>query len=174
MSAKTLNERVKEMVRNVVLDVDYEELQERTKEIEKNLSKDEEYQKLQREVEVYRLRKYASNKAYQEISRKCLYTAFRAASKTVKGILIPFDYLEDPKDLNEMSTQYIANTDSRIASLICATNDRFKLSIGRSKKIPEYEPYAFAEIRKLVELIWEGILEREEVRKQVAMGKRKR
>lgn len=174
MKEKTLNERVKDMVRNVVMDADYEELQDRTKEIEKELSKDIEFEKLQREVEIYRLRKYASNKAYQEISRKCLYTAFRAASKTVKGILIPFDYLEDPEDLNEMSAQHIANTDSRIASLICATNGRFNLSIGRSKKMLEYEPYTFAEIRKLVELIWEGILEREDVRKQVATGKRKR
>lgn len=162
------------MVRNVVMDEDYEKLKDRTKEIEKELSKDIEFERLQREVEIYRLRKYASDRAYQEISRKCLYTAFRAASKTIKGILIPFDYLQDPKDLDEMSAQHIANTDSRIASLICATNDRFKLSIGRSKKMPDYEPYTFAEIRKLVELIWEGILEREDVRKQVAMGKRKR
>lgn len=162
------------MVRNVVMDEDYEKLKDRTKEIEKELSKDIEFERLQREVEIYRLRKYASDRAYQEISRKCLYTAFRAASKTIKGIFIPFDYLQDPKDLDEMSAQHIANTDSRIASLICATNDRFKLSIRRSKKMPDYEPYTFAEIRKLVELIWEGILEREDVRKQVATGKRKR
>lgn len=174
MKEKSLNERVKDMVRNVVMDEDYEKLQDRTKEIEKELSKDIEFERLLREVEIYRLKKYASNRAYQEISRKCLYTAFRAASKTVKGILIPFDYLQDPKDLDEMSAQHIANTDSRIASLICATNDRFNLSIGRSKKMPEYEPYTFAEIRKLIELIWEGILEREDVRKQVATGKRKR
>lgn len=174
MKEKTLNERVKDMVRNVVMDEDYEKLKNRTKEIEKELSKDIEFERLQREVEIYRLRKYASDRAYQEISRKCLYTAFRAASKAIKGILIPFDYLQDPKDLDEMSAQHIANTDSRIASLICATNDRFKLSIGRSKKMPDYEPYTFAEIRKLVELIWEGILEREDVRKQVATGKRKR
>lgn len=174
MKEKTLNERVKDMVRNVVMDEDYKKLQDRTKEIEKELSKDIEFERLLREVEIYRLKKYASNRAYQEISRKCLYTAFRAASKTVKGILIPFDYLQDPKDLDEMSAQHIANTDSRIASLICATNDRFNLSIGRSKKMPEYEPYTFAEIRKLIELIWEGILEREDVRKQVATGKRKR
>lgn len=174
MKEKTLNERVKDMVRNVVMDEDYEDLQYYTKKIEKELSDDEEFQKLQREVEIYRLRKYATNKGYQKVSSKCLYTAFRAASKTIKGIRIPFDYLDDPKDLAELSGQYIANTDSRIASLICRVNDRFNLKMGRTKKMPEYEPYTFAEIRKLVELIWEGILEREEVRKQVAMGKRKR
>lgn len=174
MKEKTLNERVKDMVRSVVMDEDYEDLQYYSKEIEKELSEDDDFQKLQKAVDDYRLKMYAKNKEYQEVSRKCLYTAFRATSKTIKGVNIPFDYLDNPKDLYSLSAKNIANTDSRIASLICRINDTFKVRVRRFKKMPEYEPYTFAEIRKLVELVWSGILEREGVRKQVAMGKRKR
>lgn len=169
---KTLNEKVKEMVKQVVLDSDYNELQWCSNQIEKQLKEDNEFQKLQKAVDDYRLKMYADDTAYQEISKKVLHTAFRACSKCINGIDIPFDYTEDENVLNRLSTENIANTDSRISSLICNTNDKFKVRISR-KEI-ERIPYTFGEIRKLVEMIKLGILEREEVRQQIKNGKVKR
>ena len=171
---KTLNEKVKEMVKQVVLDSDYNKLQWCSNQIEKLLKEDDEFQKLQKAVDDYRLKMYAENTDFQEISKKVLNTAFRACSKCINEINIPFDYTEDENVLNRLSTENIANTDSRISSLICNTNDKFKIRISRKGKEIERIPYTFGEIRKLVEMVNLGILEKEDVRQQVRNGKVKR
>lgn len=171
---KTLNEKVKEIVKQVVLDSDYRELQWCSNKIDKQLKEDNEFQKLQKAVDDYHLKMYAEDTDFQEISKKILHTAFRACSKCIKEINIPFDYTEDESVLNRLSTENIANTDSRISSLICSTNDKFKVRISRRGKEIERIPYTFGELRRLVEMINLGILEREDVRQQVRNGKVKR
>lgn len=171
---KTLNEKVKEMVKQVVLDSDYNELQWRSNQIEKQLKEDNEFQKLQKAVDDYRLKMYAEDTDFQEINKKVLHTAFRACSKCINEINIPFGYTEDEEVLNRLSTENLTNTDTRISSLICATNDKFKIRVSRKRKVIERIPYTFGEIRKLVEMVNLGILEREDVRKQVRNGKVKR
>lgn len=162
------------MVKQVVLDSDYNELQWSSNRIEKSLKEDDEFQKLQKAVDDYRLKKYAEDVDFQEISKKVLHTAFRACSKCINEINIPFVYTEDESVLNRLSTENIANTDSRISSLICNTNDKFKVRISRRGKEIERIPYTFEEIRKLVEMVNLGILEKEDVRRQVRNGKVKR
>lgn len=171
---KTLNEKVKEMVKQVVLDSDYDELQWYSNRIEKQLKGDAKFQELVKAVDAYRLKAYASNEGYQNYSKKALRAAFRACSKCINEINIPFDYTEDESLLNRLSTGNIANTDNRISSLICSTNDKFKARISRRGKEIERVPYTFGEIRKLVEMVNLGILEKEDVRQQVRNGKVKR
>lgn len=162
------------MVKQVVLDSDYNELQWCSNQIEKQLKEDDEFQKLQKAVDDYRLKMYAEDTDFQEISKKVLHTAFRACSKCINEINIPFDYTEDESVLNRLSTENIANTDSRISSLICNTNDKFKVRVSRKGKEIIRIPYTFGEIRKLVEMVNLGILEKEDVRRQVRSGKVKR
>lgn len=171
---KTLNEKVKDLVKQVVLDSDYNNLQWYSNHIEKQLKEDEDFQKLVKAVDDYRLNVYANDEDYQEYSKKALRTAFRACSKCINEIRIPFDYTEDESVLNRLSMENIANTDSRISSLICTTNDKFKVRISRRGKEIERVPYTFGEIRKLVEMVNLGILEKEDVRQQVRNGKVKR
>ena len=171
---KTLNEKVKEMVKQVVLDSDYDELQWCSNQIEKQLKADDEFQKLQKAVDDYRLKTYAEDMDFQEINKKVLRTAFRACSKCINEINLPFDYTEDENVLNRLSTENIANKDSRISSLICNTNDKFKVRRSRRGKGIERIPYTFGEIRKLIEMVNLGILEKEDVRRQVRNGKVKR
>ena len=174
MEKKTLNEKVKELVKQVVLDSDHDELQCYSNQLEKQLKEDKEFQKLVKAVDAYRLSVYACDEDYQKYSKKALRTAFRACSKCINEINIPFDYTEDENVLNRLSTGNIANTDSRISSLICNTNDKFKTRISRRGKEIERVPYTFGEIRKLVEMVNLGILEKEDVRRQVRNGKVKR
>lgn len=171
---KTLNERVKDVVRTVVLDADYTELGEQSKAVQDWLQNDSKYIQLKKALEDYRLKAFAESPDYQKISRATLFTAFVAVAKLVKGINIPENYLteDNGKTLERLASENICDTDSRIASLICKVNDTFKpTKVTRSI---EFVPYTIAEIRKLVELIQLGILEREKVRQQVREGKRKR
>lgn len=171
---KTLNERVKDVVRTVVLDADYTELGEQSKAVQEWLQRDARFIQLKKELEDYRQKAFAGSEEYQKISRATLFTAFVAVPKLVKGINIPENYLTEDhgKTLERLASENICDTDSRIASLICRINDTFKpAKVTRSI---EFVPYTIAEIRKLVELIQLGILEREKVRQQVREGKRKR
>jgi hypothetical protein len=171
---KTLNERVKDVVRTVVLDADYTELGEQSKAVQEWLQNDAKFIQLKKALEAYRLKAFAENAEYQKISRATLFTAFVAVVKLVKGVNIPENYLteDDGNTLARLASENICDTDSRIASLICRINDTFKPA--KVTRTTEFIPYTIAEIRKLVELIQLGILEREAVRRQVREGKRKR
>ena len=83
---KTLNERVKDVVRTVVLDADYTELGEQSKAVQEWLQNDSKYIQLKKALEDYRLKAFAESPDYQKISRATLFTAFVAVSKLVKGI----------------------------------------------------------------------------------------
>ena len=169
---KTLNERVKELVSQVILDSEYVKLQKASKDVISELENDTKYIELKKAVDAYKWTKFVEDKEYQTIVCRCLHTAFRASSKCIKDINIPFEYMEDEKNLTKVATTYLCDTDTRIASAICKVNEWFKpTKVTRSVN---YIPYTIAEIRKLVELIHLGILEREKVREQIREGKRKR
>ena len=169
---KTLNERVKELVSQVILDSEYEKLQKASKDVTSELENDPKFIELKKAVDAYKWEKFVNDTDYQKAVRGCLFTAFRAASKCIKDVNIPFEYMEDEKNLTKVATTFLCDTDARIASTICKVNDWFKpTKVTRSI---EFVPYTIAEIRKLVELIQLGILEREKVRQQVREGKRKR
>lgn len=169
---KTLNERVKELVSQVILDSEYEKLQKASKDVTSELENDPKYIELKKAVDAYKWEKFVNDTDYQKAVRGCLFTAFRAASKCIKDIRIPFDYIENDGNLAYIANTFLCDTDARIASIICKINGEFKpVKITRSV---EYVPYTVSEIRKLVELIQLGILEREKVRQQVREGKRKR
>lgn len=169
---KTLNERVKELVSQVILDSEYEKLQKASKDVTSELESDSKYIELKKAVDTYKWKKFVNNTSYQKAVRSCLYTAFRAASKCIKNVYVPFEFMEDEKNLTKVATTFLCDTDARIASTICKVNERFKpTKVTRSI---EFVPFSVAEIRKLVELIHLGILEREKVRQQVREGKRKR
>lgn len=169
---KTLNERVKELVSQVILDSEYEKLQKASKDITSELENDSKYIELKKAVDAYKWSKFVEDKEYQTIVRRCLHTAFRASAKCIKDINIPFEYMEDEINLTKVATTYLCDTDARIASTICKVNELFKpAKVSRSIN---YVPYTIGEIRKLVELIQLGILEREKVREQIREGKRKR
>lgn len=169
---KTLNERVKELVSQVILDSEYEKLQKASKDITSELENDSKYIELKKAVDAYKWSKFVENKEYQTIVRRCLYTAFRASAKCIKGINIPFGYMEDEINLTKVATTYLCDTDARIASAICKVNERFKPK--KAVRSVEFVPYSVGEIRKLIELVNMGILEHEQVRQQVRQGKRKR
>jgi hypothetical protein len=168
---KTLNERVKDVVRTVVLDADYTELGEQSKAVQDWLQNDAKFIQLKKALEDYRLKTFAENAAYQKISRATLFTAFVAVAKLVKGVNIPENYLteDNGKTLERLASENICDTDSRIASLICRINDTFR-PIKETRKA-DVTPYTFGEIRKFVELINLGLLEREKVRSQIREGK---
>lgn len=169
---KTLNERVKELVSQVILDSEYNELKQASKDVTTALENDSKFIELRNALDEYKWAKFVENKEYQTIVRRCLHTAFRASAKCIKGINIPFEYMEDEINLTKVATTYLCDTDARIASTICKVNELFKpAKVSRSIN---YVPYTIGEIRKLVELIQLGILEREKVREQIREGKRKR
>ena len=169
---KTLNERVKELVSQVILDSEYEKLKKASKDITSELENDSKYIELKKAVDAYKWSIFVEDKEYQTVVRRCLHTAFRASSKCIKDINIPFEYMEDEKNLTKIATTFLSDTDARIASTICKVNEWFKpAKVTRSV---EFVPYTVADIRKLVELIQLGILEREKVREQIREGKRKR
>lgn len=169
---KTLNERVKELVSQVILDSEYKELQKASKEVASKLEGDSKYIELKKAADAYKWEMFVNDTDYQKAVRGCLYTAFRAASKCIKDVNVPFEYMEDEKNLTKVATTFLCDTDTRIASTICKVNEWFKpTKVTRSMA---FVPYTVAEIRKLVELIHLGILEREKVRQQVREGKRKR
>lgn len=169
---KTLNERVKELVSQVILDSEYNELKQASKDVTTALENDSKFIELRNALDEYKWAKFVENKEYQTIVRRCLHTAFRASAKCIKDINIPFGYMEDKKNLTKVATTYLCDTDARIASAICKVNERFKPK--KATRSVEFVPYTVAEIRKLVELIQLGILEREKVREQIREGKRKR
>lgn len=169
---KTLNERVKELVSQVILDSEYNELKQASKDVITALENDSKFIELRNALEEYKRAKFVEDKEYQTIVRRCLYTAFRASAKCIKDINIPFEYMEDEKNLTKVATTYLCDTDARIASAICKVNERFKPK--KAVRSVEFAPYSVGEIRKLVELVNMGILEHEQVRQQVKQGKRKR
>lgn len=169
---KSLNERVKELVSQVILDSEYNELKQASKDVTTALENDPKFIELRNTLDEYKWAKFVEDKEYQTIVRRCLHTAFRASAKCIKDINIPFEYMEDEINLTKVATTYLCDTDARIASTICKVNELFKpAKISRSIN---YVPYTIGEIRKLVELIQLGILEREKVREQIREGKRKR
>lgn len=171
MKEKTLNERVKDSVRNAVLDSLYEKLQKESKEVMSSLEDDEKYNRLKNALEDYKTEFYSQSSDYQKIQRTCLRIAFHVAAKTVRGVNFPYEYIDNDKVLNVLSTRFVCDTDTRIASLICKINGRFTV---KKATITAKNPYTIAEIRKLIELVNLGILDHELVRQQVRDGKRKR
>lgn len=163
---------MKELVSQVILDSEYKKLQKASKDVTSELENDSKYIELKKAVDAYKWEKFANDTDYQKAVRGCLYTAFRAASKCIKGVNVPFEYMEDEKNLTKVSTTFLCDTDARIASAICKVNEWFKPT--KTTRSVEFIPYTVAEIRKLVELIQLGILEREKVREQIREGKRKR
>lgn len=169
---KTLNERVKELVSQVILDSEYNELKQASKDVITALENDSKFIELRNALEKYKWAKFVEDKEYQTIVRRCLHTAFRASAKCIKDINIPFEYMEDEKNLTKVATTYLCDTDARIASAICKVNERFKPK--KTVRSVEFVPYTIGEIRKLVELVNMGILEHKQVRQQIKQGKRKR
>lgn len=109
---KTLNERVKDVVRTVILDADYTELSEQSKAVQFWLQNDSKYIQLKKALEDYRLKAFADSPDYQKISRATLFTAFVAVSKLVKGINIPGNYLteDNGKTLERLASENICDT----------------------------------------------------------------
>lgn len=172
MKELTKNDRVKNLVRTVVLDEDYEALQIASKNVEVTLNQDPQYIKLVKSVEAYRLSKYAESKKYQDISRAVLFTAFRAASKMLPFIKFPADYLDDEKKREELAKSGIYNTDARLASVILKVNDTFKDVKKRRKE--NRVPLTEDEIRQLRTLVESGLIDPERAEAQIKAGKIKR
>lgn len=172
MKAITKNERVKELVRTVIMDDDYEELQQASKGIEYLLSNDEKYQQLVAAVEKYRLSVYAQNEEYQQSSRSTLFTAFRAASKMLPFIKIPADYLEDDKTRFDIAKSGIYNTDARIASLILKINAKF--TVKRIRITEERIHLTEEEKARLYELVDAGVIDKDRADAQIRAGKKVR
>lgn len=171
---KTLNERVNEVVKIAVSDNNALYMADVKKRIEKELSENKEYQKLVKAVETFKRNYYNKDTEYKEVSRLNLRAAFRAASKMVKGINIPFEYTDDDERVNKLLESNFVDTDARLASLICKSNELFTFKVGRSRKPIQYEEWTDEEKEQINTLVSLGILTEQEAKQKLTYGKIKK
>ena len=170
---KTLNERVNEVVKIAISDKNATSMVNAKKRIEKELAENTEYQELLKAVENFKLDYYYNDDEYTDIAFSNVRSAFRAASKMVKGINIPFEYTDDEETTRALIRRNFVDTDARIASLICKRNENFTYKVGRAK-LQQFEEWSDEEKEKINTLVELGILTEEEAETKLKNGKPKK
>lgn len=170
---KTLNERVNEVVKIAISDSNAAAMVSAKKRIEKELSENAEYRELVQAVENFKLDYYYADAEYSDIAFCNVRSAFRAASKMVKGINIPFDYTDNDEITRSIIRRNFVDTDARIASLICKKNETFTFKSSRVK-VQQFEEWSDEEKEQINTLAKLGILTEEEAATKLRNGKPKK
>lgn len=171
---KTINERVNEVVKIAISDNNALKMQDTKKRIEKELSENVEFQELVKAVNDFRLSYYNGDTEYKEVASANVRAAFRACSKMVKGIDIPFDYTNCDENVEKILQSSMVDTDARLASVICNVNKRFEIRINKTAKLPTFEEWSEEEKTQILSLVDLGILTKEEAETKINNGKLKK
>ncbi len=170
---KTLNQRVNELIKLVISDESAKVMNDITKRLQKDLDKDTEYLALVKAANDYKLKKYAEDEKYITQVKKNLRITFHAASKTIKDINLPFEYIDDERIIKVITNNFLLDTDAKLAACVCKFNERLEKK-KKVKKEKEYIPLTDEEIKQINTLVDLGILTEEEGQKKIDQGKVKK
>lgn len=172
MNTKTLNQQLKDLVPYVVSDDNFSVVADASKSVRNQLAADKEYQKLVSACEKYAHTKFMANKSYRDTILVNAISLFRAARKQLRECkgLPDFEGTDNFSKLVESETK-VLDTDARLVSFVEGVINRFE--VKKETRKPNFIPYSFAEIRKFVDLINTGLLDRDDIRKRIKKGKPK-
>lgn len=172
----TTNEKIKSLTTSVIGAKEYKALNKAYSSVNTELQKDAKYIELCKAVEQYRVAYYANDTEYQDLQKKCLRKALHAVAKCINEIKIPYEYLDEEKRLNLISSRNICNTDAKIASLFCYLDTRFVKKETRKKKEEQDKriPLTQQEIAQLPILVKSGIISQEQANDLIENGRLKR